>query len=161
MRYVQTALLSMLLAAPAFATEADSPALSSAEQTYYRSIFDYVMDHTKDGERYEWKTYGGSGGITPEAPFTSKSGYTCRNFKETMIIQEQASAGNGTACKRVGREGWCKLKPGNAQTCAMEEPPSVLDMNMPTGKWNSFKASANRATNKTTSWFKELINSFE
>jgi len=121
------ALLLLLTASPCLAA-ASSPLalLASPEQSYYEKVFVYTMEVTKPGEKYDWAGYTGKGSISVEAPFVSKSGATCRNFSETFTVQGQPGNGKGIGCKRAGAEGWCKLKPGNALTCAMEQPANMF-----------------------------------
>lgn len=101
--------------------------LTDAELSYYRQVFDYTMAVTKSGERYEWKSEHGRGFFAPSDPFTSKSGSTCRKFTEEYEVGSQSATLEGVACKREGREGWCRLKKTDAQTCAMEPPLSATD----------------------------------
>lgn len=102
--------------------------------------FDYTMEVTKSNEFYEWQGYSGNGRITPGERFVSKSGYTCRSFSESFTVAGNRGTGTGIACKRQGRDGWCRLKEGNALTCAMEDHgidvsvpgmPSVPSINLP------------------------------
>lgn len=132
MKRLTTALFSLLLLlpAPAFAKAEPSSLsrLTSAEKSYYEQIFAYTMDNIQPGQKYEWKTYSGNGIIHVSDVFTSKSGVPCRNYSETFNVQARAGAYQGIACKRQGKEGWCRLKPGNAQTCAMEDPSFLFTM---------------------------------
>jgi hypothetical protein len=121
---------------PAHAKETPSSLslLSDAEKSYYEQIFGYSMDNLAGGQRYTWKSYSGFGSIVVEDVFISKSGYPCRGYAETYNVQNQEGAYRGIACKRQGKEGWCKLKPGNAKTCAMEDRRFMFSMpSMPVG----------------------------
>ena len=115
--------LILLIASPsAYAAQASSLSLlSNAERDYYEQIFGYTMDNTAAGENYQWKSYSGQGDIHVDAIFISKSGTPCRPYSETFTVQNIDGAYHGTACKRQGADGWCRLKPGNANTCAMED----------------------------------------
>jgi hypothetical protein len=128
--------------------------LPAAEHDYYTQIFDYTMFTVKSGGHYDWKSTSGNGSIAlSDDAFTSKSNSVCRHFSETFTILGQSGGNQGVACKRSGRDGWCKLKPGYAQTCALEEPASLFDQaangseqaevnveGKTTGMWESFKA---------------------
>lgn len=123
---VSVAPYDCLAAAPAEPSSLSK--LSSAEKTYYSQIFAYTMDNIEAGRRFEWKTHSGSGNIHVEKTFISKSGVPCRNYAETFQVQDVRGAYQGVACKRQGKEGWCRLKPSNAHTCAMEDPGYMFSM---------------------------------
>lgn len=101
--------------------------LSDAEITYYKQVFDYTMAVTKPGEKYEWQSYNGNGYLKPDVSFISKSGATCRNFSEEYTIGVSKGYAEGVACKRDGKDGWCRLKKIDAMTCAMERAESFFD----------------------------------
>jgi hypothetical protein len=101
--------------------------LSEAEIVYYRQVFDYTMSVTKPGEHYDWQSYSGKGSISPDKPFVSKSGATCRNFLEHYTIGTSNASAEGVACKREGKDGWCRLKQTDALTCVMETPENVME----------------------------------
>lgn len=161
MRYVQTALLFFVLFLPSVATANAVGDLPDAEQSYYLQMFDYAMNYKQEGEQQEWKTQHGNGSFTLKDRFTSKSGYDCRNFRETMDILGNKTSRNGVGCKRQGRDGWCKLKPSNAMTCALEEPSTIFDKGVPTMETgDSFKDTANAGTGRFTRWLKNFLQSF-
>lgn len=118
---ITPAIIILLFAAPVFAA-AVSPLynLSDAEKSYYDKVFVYTMDNIKAGDKYDWASYSGKGSLKVSESYVSKSGSTCRNFDESFTVQGQSGGGKGVACKRAGDDGWCKLKPDNALTCAME-----------------------------------------
>ena len=121
MRYFPAILL--FIASPSLAAEVQPLALlADAEQSYYTQIFDYTMDNIKPDGHFDWASYSGKGSIAPDKSFVSKSGAVCRNFTETYNVQGHAGGDKGIGCKRVGKDGWCKLKEGNALTCALEHP---------------------------------------
>lgn len=91
-----------------------------ADLSYHQDVFDYVMTSVDAGKGYDWKTPAVRGTITPDATYVSKSGSTCRQFKETVETLASKGDQSAIACKRKGADGWCRLKPGNAQTCALE-----------------------------------------
>lgn len=126
------------------APESSAAWLSPAEQEYYRKVFDYAMDNTDAGQSYAWKSYGGSGDISPGKPFVSKSKSACREFSEHIRVGGAEETRSGIACRREGREGWCRLEKGQALTCALETPAiqagteasaniGVPPVNMPSG----------------------------
>lgn len=127
MRYF-TAIL-ILLAAPAWAAAEVSPlvGLSDAEQSYHEQVFDYTMDNIQPGDKFDWASYSGKGSISVGKPFVSKSGAHCRDYTEKFTVQEQKGEVKGISCKRAGSDGWCKLKIGDALTCAMEKPAYNLN----------------------------------
>ncbi|MDX1974238.1 MAG: hypothetical protein SFT92_01035 [Rickettsiales bacterium] len=107
---------------PPVSVESAPRELSQQEKEYYVRIFDYTMDYVQGGQSYAWQTHGGKGDIAVEEPFTSKSKTLCRKYKEQLIIANKQTTIAGIACKRQGRDGWCRLKEDNALTCAMEKP---------------------------------------
>jgi len=96
--------------------------LADAEKSYYEKVFDYTLDNIQPGQKYDWASYGGKGSISVAQPFVSKSGSSCRNYTEDFTVQGQHGNTTGIGCKRVGSNGWCKLKEGDALTCALEQP---------------------------------------
>lgn len=94
--------------------------LSAAEREYYRQSFDYTMEHIEAGKHYEWASHSGKGIITPGSSFVSKSKSTCREFSERFTVGGAEEMREGIACRREGREGWCRLRKDQALTCAME-----------------------------------------
>jgi surface antigen len=101
--------------------------MTDVEQQYYRQVFDYVMEEVKADSPYDWQTASGRGTINASAPFESKSGATCRSFSESYTIGGNGGSVEGVACRRQGRDGWCRLKRSDALTCAMEPPGGVVD----------------------------------
>ncbi|MDE3060528.1 MAG: hypothetical protein KGJ06_05915 [Pseudomonadota bacterium] len=131
MRLLPAIALGLLCAGPAAAANVSSLSLlSEAEQSYYQQVFAYVMENIQPGQHYDWQSYGGRGTIAVGDAFTSKSGTVCRRFSESFQVQSFPGSDVGVGCRRVGRDGWCKLRPGNAMTCAMESPGYWF--NMPT-----------------------------
>lgn len=104
-----------------------SAQLSEAEIVYYQQVYDYTMAVTKPDEPYAWQTYSSEGSITAGKIFVSKSGATCRNFSEQFRVNEVKGTAEGVACKRDGKEGWCRLKTADALTCAMESPANIIE----------------------------------
>jgi hypothetical protein len=98
----------------------------SVEQDYYVQVFDYTMSSIPAGQSYDWKSTSANGTISPDETFTSKSDYTCRKYKETIVMGGQEKHDEGSACKRKGQNGWCRLKENEADTCALEKPSSIF-----------------------------------
>ena len=111
---------------PPLTYSASFSALSDAEKAYYEKMFDYSMDMMRPGQGYDWQTYGGKGKITAGEPFVSKSNVHCRPFDEVFYAGETPYRYEGIACKRQGREGWCRLKKTDALTCALERMESPV-----------------------------------
>lgn len=128
-KFVLAALITTLaLPGPAVALD-DSPLqlLSKAEKRYYDLVFNYVMETIKPNSKYNWESYSGNGMLTVSEVYVSKSGATCRNFVETFAVHGVIGDNEGVGCKRVGTEGWCKLKLDNALTCAMEPSSNPVE----------------------------------
>ncbi len=96
--------------------------LSDAEKAYYIQVFDYTMDNIQDGIDYEWESHNGKGLLTPVTTYVSKSRSTCRHYTEEFSVGGKDGTSEGITCKRDGKSGWCRLKSGDAETCAMEKP---------------------------------------
>lgn len=94
--------------------------MSDAEKVYYVQSFNHAMSHIHDGDHYKWESYNSRGNVRPLTTYASKSKSLCRTFKETYIIGSYSGEQDGIACKRMGKSGWCRLKKGDAQTCALE-----------------------------------------
>jgi hypothetical protein len=110
----------------------DSPLtlLADAEKAYYNLVFNYTMETVKADGKYSWASYSGNGTITVSDSYVSKSGATCRNFAEIFTVQGVGGDNEGVGCKRVGSEGWCKLKMNHALTCAMEPKSNMVEDKM-------------------------------
>lgn len=126
MRYVHSLiplLAALWLPAAALAASAAPPGLEGAEKDYYDQIFLYAMEALSPGQHYDWKSYGANGSISVGERFAGNSGTTCRPFSESFTIGGKSGAFIGTGCKRMGKDGWCKLKPRSGMTsCALETP---------------------------------------
>lgn len=101
--------------------------MSSAENDYYAQVFNYVMMGVQKDDIYKWETYQSSGAIRPGDYFVSKSQALCRPFVEIVTVGDQNYSGQGYACQRQGRDGWCRLREGNMLSCALEPPDNMLD----------------------------------
>ena len=101
--------------------------LSDAEKDYYLKVFAYVMETVQPGQPYAWQTYGAKGVISAQEKFLSKSKYDCRSYAEIFYVGTTPYPYEGVACKRQGREGWCRLKKTDALTCALEPPENTLE----------------------------------
>ncbi|MFO0390216.1 MAG: hypothetical protein ACK502_10950 [Alphaproteobacteria bacterium] len=95
--------------------------LSDAEKIYYLQSFDYAMGMMPDGQPHTWESYNGKGTIAPRQLYASKSKANCRQFSENFTIGGYSGTQEGIACKRQGKDGWCRIKTGNPETCALEE----------------------------------------
>jgi hypothetical protein len=104
-------------------TEALGSPLSDVEQDYYDTIFAYTMQNVAADQSYHWQVGRSSGDITVGQTFVSKSRAFCRSYAESYIINGLKGTAQGYACRRSGDEdspSWCKLREGDALTCAME-----------------------------------------
>ncbi len=101
--------------------------LTSAEKVYYVQSFDYAMTVMPDGQSHSWESFNGKGAISPRDLYTSKSKSNCRHFSENYTIGGYSGAQDGIACKRQGRDGWCRIKSGNPETCALEDTSIAIN----------------------------------
>lgn len=96
--------------------------MAGAEEAYYQQVFDYAMETVAPGKNYVWESYSVSGKFTVEKSFVSKSKARCKKYLEEFTVTGGETTNlEGVACKREGRDGWCRLNKGDAQTCAMEK----------------------------------------
>lgn len=102
-------------------------AMDDAERGFYDQTFDYAMEAMKPGEKHPWESYTSSGSIAPGKPFV-RNDTVCRPYRETISRRNAYSiSSEGLGCKRVGRDGWCRLKSGAMQTCALEAPDNEVE----------------------------------
>lgn len=129
MRFVPILLIIFTTPALAYDGWKYSPAIAMNEDTrdYYVQTFNYAMETAKPNESYRWKANAAGGVIIASEKYVSKSNSICRNYTERYTIGEKNGNISGISCKRNGKIGWCRLKEGDALTCAMEEPPSLSD----------------------------------
>jgi hypothetical protein len=102
-------------------------ALTGYNRDYYFSLFDYTMDNIKEEKPFHWEVGGVKGDISVGKKYTSKSKYVCRDFIETFVVNKEHGKSEGVACKRKGKDGWCRLKREDVHTCALETPQSTTD----------------------------------
>lgn len=100
--------------------------MSDAEKAYYIQIFNHAMSHTYDDQHYPWESFNSKGSITPLKTYASKSKSLCRRYSETFVIGSYGGQQEGVTCKRKGKAGWCRLKIGDAETCALEDRALAL-----------------------------------
>jgi hypothetical protein len=106
--------------------------LSSAEKNYYIQIFNYTMDNIAAETPHPWRSSDLSGGVIQAGDsFISKSKASCRPYSESFNINGYQGTHEGIACKRVGSEGWCRLKKTDALTCALESGGSIAGYPFP------------------------------
>jgi hypothetical protein len=101
--------------------------LNENQREYYLNSFNNTMDNTADDKSNHWQMGNASGNIRVSKKYISKSKSLCRNYSENMQIGDQITQDSGSACKRKGKKGWCKLKADDAHTCAFEGPDGFLE----------------------------------
>ncbi len=101
--------------------------LTGNQREYYVKIFNYVMEHVKPPEAFNWNSSVAKGNIKAGEEYLSKSKAQCRDFTETFEISGQLGRSEGTACKRDGNNGWCRISGENPRTCALENPEGITD----------------------------------
>jgi hypothetical protein len=104
---------------------ATSGSLSNAEVNYRTKMFDYAMDNVAANQKYTWTSPSARATIVVEDFYTSKSKADCRKYTEEYIVGKEQFTTIGTACRRSGDNGWCRIPPGGAETCALESPSSA------------------------------------
>lgn len=134
-------------------TPVPSPAdsLAGEQRIYYLRIFNYVMENNTDNKPYEWKTGAAKGSIRVSKQYTSKSKALCRNFSESFFIDGETKKYEGAACKRDENKGWCRLRNGDAHTCALEEPEDTMDKIM--RDTDSIMGEGNEFMRNTKDWW--------
>jgi hypothetical protein len=118
--------------------------LSQVEKEYYIQLFDYAMANSLEGAPYPWQSSDiNRGEIIAGKAFTSKSSATCRPFTERFTVGGYSGAFEGIACRREGAEGWCRLKTGDALTCALERPADIANFQFPGMSYGGANVSVN------------------
>ena len=116
-------------------TGAHGNTMGEAEKAYYIQMFNHAMSHVHDGQRYAWESYNSKGAFKPSNTYASKSKSLCRRFTEDYTIGQHSGTQEGVTCKRKGKAGWCRLKIGDAETCAMERSnPALMFGNLNMGR---------------------------
>lgn len=101
-------------------------AFTDSEIEYLEKSFDYAMDTLEDGQTYDWSVAAVNGRISAGKTYQSKQKATCRPFAEVARTHSAQKVDAGAACKRVGREGWCRVYGENPQSCALEKQEAML-----------------------------------
>ena len=118
---------------------ADMSELTGEQRDYYIRSFNDAMETSKANDIYSWKTLGAEGKIRASEKYVSKSESICRNYIENFTSGGKTATNQGITCKRSGDSGWCKLKEGDAHTCALETPQSSFDKSFSKAKsWFGF-----------------------
>lgn len=103
------------------------PLLGEEARAYYTDAFNRAMDTTAPDATYSWDAHTAKGSIRTGARFVSKSRATCRPYSESYAVGKTSGTNEGIACKRDANEGWCRLKQGNALTCALEHTQDPVE----------------------------------
>lgn len=63
-----------------------------------------ALENVRSGMQLSWKSSvsGHSGSVTPVSTFRSKSGFYCREYDETLTIDDQTERYRDTACRDSG-----------------------------------------------------------
>jgi len=93
---------------------------TDSEIEYLEKSFDYAMDNMKQGEYLDWSAAAVNGRISVGNVYQSKQKATCRNYIEIARTYEAQKVESGIACKRTSKDGWCRLKVNDAESCALE-----------------------------------------
>ncbi len=101
-------------------------AFTDAEVAYLEKSFDYAMDTLDEGQYLDWSTAGVNGRIAVGKPYTSKQKAICRNYIEVARTHDAQKVDSSIACKRQGKDGWCRVHGDNPQSCALETEESTL-----------------------------------
>ncbi len=131
------------IAVSPFATSGD---LTDADREYRTKMFDYALDSVAAGQTYTWTSPSAQATIKVEDYYTSKSQSDCRKYAEVYIVGKEQYNAAGTACRRNGNSGWCRIPAGGAETCALESPRNAGES--ATQKLNDAGESASEALGK-------------
>lgn len=130
--------------------------MDEAERKYYYESFDYMMEKMRPGQTHAWKSYDSSGEFTPQGVFEGVQ-TVCRKFKERINIKSKVvTTLDGVGCKRLGKDGWCRLPDKeNMRSCALEPPRSDLERAGRDVKdaVNGASRSASNAKSKLWGWW--------
>ena len=76
--------------------------LSDTDRTRMQDATQRALETGKAGTAVRWTGTGGhTGSITPQPPFTSSGGITCREFQQTVTVDSENATAYGTACKQA------------------------------------------------------------
>lgn len=101
-------------------------AFTAAEIDYLEKSFDYAMDNLKEGEYLDWSAAAVNGRISVGKTYTSSQKATCRPYVEVARTTTSQKVEHALACKRTGKDGWCRVYGENPPSCALEEPESFI-----------------------------------
>lgn len=95
-------------------------AFTDSEIDYLEKSFDYAMDNVKAGGHLDWSAAGVNGRIAAGNPYQSTQKARCRNYIEISRTFDAQKVDSGIACKRSGKDGWCRVHGKDPQSCALE-----------------------------------------
>jgi hypothetical protein len=128
--YIATALFTLfvlwLLNKPIPKQQPVARAFNGAEIDYLEKSFDYAMDTLKEGEYLDWSAAAVNGRISVGKVYESGKKATCRKYVEVARTYDAQKVDAGVACKRVGKDGWCRVHGENPQSCALEVAESSI-----------------------------------
>ncbi len=101
-------------------------AFTDAEIDYLEKSFDYAMDMLNAGDHMDWSIAAVNGRISAGKQYTSTQKANCRNYIEIARTYDAQKVESGIACKRSGKDGWCRLNANDAQSCALEVAESSI-----------------------------------
>lgn len=99
---------------------------TDSEIAYLEKSFDYAMDMLKPGEHMDWSVAAVNGRVSAGKEYTSTQKANCRQYVEISRTYEAQKVDSGIACKRVGKDGWCRIHGTNPPSCALEITESTL-----------------------------------
>ena len=99
---------------------------SDSEIEYLEKNFNYAMENARAGEYSDWSVAAVNGRIAAGAPYRSKQKAACREYVEVARTYDAQKVESGVACKRQGKDGWCRIPKGNPESCALEVMESSL-----------------------------------
>lgn len=123
--YIASALfvlfIAYLLQKPIPKQQQVARSFSASEIDYLEKSFDYAMDSLKEGEFLDWSAAAVNGRISVGNAYESRKGATCRQYVEVARTHDAQKVTGGIACKRQGKDGWCRIQDQHApQSCALE-----------------------------------------
>jgi len=101
-------------------------AFTAAEIDYLEKTFDYAMETLGEGEYLDWSAAGVNGRISVSKQFDSSRGAQCRKYVEVARTYKAQKVESALACKRSGKDGWCRVYGENPPSCALEVQESML-----------------------------------
>jgi surface antigen len=75
--------------------------LSETDVTLAVATIEAALEHANYGETHTWRNpeTGNAGAVTPQHTYVSGAGSYCRDYQETLTVNERSATYDNTACR--------------------------------------------------------------